>query len=160
MDTKKLTRGTLAGLPDVSTTTTTQSKKINLPPLQLASCEGEIGPFQQPLISIPQLYKNGFTVTFDESAATIYTETGKSIFIGKSNPHKNLYMIPLVTTKVPIHRHTKPSHFYARTETSNVDCKQNLAIWYHKICFSPVISTWIPAIDAALFPHGWTYQQI
>ena len=139
------------GLPDGSTTITTHYKKLNLPPLPPPACEGKIGPFQKPLISIPQLFKNRYIVTFDESAAAIYTKTGNPILTGKFNPHKNLYMLPLGTTKVPIHRHTKPSHFSVRTEISNVDYKQNLAIWYHKICCSPVISIWIPVIEAGFF---------
>ena len=49
-DTKQLTHGALVGLTDDSTTITTHSKKVNLPTLPPPACEGEIGPFKQPLI--------------------------------------------------------------------------------------------------------------
>ena len=36
-------------------------------------------------------------------------------------------------------------------QISTLDSKQNLAIWYHQICFSPAVTTWIKSINAGFF---------
>ena len=85
-ETKKLEHGTVVGLPDGSTTLTTHSKNLLLPELPPAACKGEIGPFRQPLISIPQLCQNNFKVTFDKEKATIYSQIGNPVLTGNFCP--------------------------------------------------------------------------
>ena len=79
---KKLNHGTIVGLTDGSTTLITHSKNLLLPELPLASCKGEIGPFKQPLISIPKLFQNDLKVTFDKEKATIYSQNWSPVLTG------------------------------------------------------------------------------
>ena len=147
-DSKKLKHGNIVRLPDGSTTLTTHSKNLLLPELPLAACKREIGPSQQPLISIPQLCQNDLKVTFDKEKATIYSQNGSPVLTGKFCPIKKLFLLPIG----PSHSHKLPPQQLQKSannvQISTLDSKQNLAIWYHRICFSPVVITWIKAIDA------------
>ena len=153
-DSKKLKHGNIFGLPDGSTTLTTHSKNLLLPGLPLAACKGEIGPLQQPLISIPQLCKNDLKVTFDKETATIYSQNGSPVLTGKFCPIKKLFLLPIG----PSHSQKLPPQQLRQSannaQISALDNKQNLAIWYHWICFSPLVTTWIKAIDAG-FLSTW-----
>ena len=110
-----------------------------------------MGPFRQPLISIPQLCQSNFKVTFNKEKATIYSHTGNPVLTGKFCPIKNLFLLPIG----PSPSHKIPSqklHNSANNvQISTLDSKQNLAIWYHRICFGPVVTTWIKAINAGFF---------
>ena len=93
-ESKKLKHGTTVGLPGGSTTLTTHSRNLLLPGFPLADCRGEIRPFQQPLISIPQLCKNNLKVTFDKEKATIYAQNGNPVLTGKFFPIKKYLFSP------------------------------------------------------------------
>ena len=120
----------------------------------ITACKGEIWPFRQPLISTPQLCQNNFRVTFDKEKATIYSQTGKPVLTGKFCPIKNLFLLPIG----PSPSHKIPSQKLQQSANNvqilTLDSKQNLAIWYHRICFSPVVTTWIKAINAGFSPPG------
>ena len=103
-DSKKLNHGTIVGLPDGSTTLTTHSKNLLLPEFPLAPCKGEIGPFQQPLISIPQLCQNDLKVTFDKEKATIYSQNGSPVLTRKLCPIKHYFFSPSA--------HPTPTNFH------------------------------------------------
>ena len=155
-ESKKLEHGTLVGLPDGFTTLTTHSKNLLLPELPPAACKGEIGPFQQPLISIPQLCQNNFKVTFDKEKETIYSQTGNPVLTGKFCPIKNIFLLsigPSSFQKIPSQN---LPHSANNVQISTLNSKQNLAIWYHRICFSPMVTTWIKAINAGFSPPGLT----
>ena len=53
---------------------------------------------------------------------------------------------------------TKMTNLKAIWEVTNNACeiksKKKLIEYYHKCCFSPVISTWIKAIKIEFFVHG------
>ena len=147
---KILSQGTVVGLPDGSTTRTTHSKNLLLPTLPPPATKGEIGPFQQCLISIPQLTCQNYKVSFDKEKATVYTPTGAPILTGPYCPRKNLFLLP-IGKPTPQHSHQHPLTSANNVQISTLDTKQNLAIWYHRICFCPVITTWIKAINAGFF---------
>ena len=154
-DSKKLEHGTLVGLPDGSTTFTAHSKKLLLPELPPAACKGEIGPFRQPLISIPQLCQNNLKVTFDKEKSAIYSQNGRPVLTGKFCPIQNLFLLPMGSShshKLPLQKLQQSAN---NVQISTLDSKQNLAIWYHRICFSPVVTTWIKTINAGFF-FTWT----
>ena len=154
-DSKKLEHGTVVGLPNGSTTITTNLKNLLLPETPPAACKVEIWPFRQTLISIPQLCQNNFKVTFDKEKATIYSQTGNPALTWKLCPFNNLFLLPIG----PSSSHKIPSqkfhHSANNVQISTLDSKQNLAIWYHRICFSLVVTTWIKGINAGFF-STWT----
>ena len=63
----------------------------------------------------------------------------------------NLYLLPIGPSpshKIPSQKLQKSAN---KVQISTLDSKQNLAIWYHRICFSPVVTTCIKAINAGFF---------
>ena len=91
---RRLSQGTVVGLPDGSTTITTHSKNLLLPTLPPPATKGEIGPFQQCLISIPQLTRLNYKVSFHKEKATVYMPTGTPILTGPYCPRKKLFFSP------------------------------------------------------------------
>ena len=57
-----------------------------------------------------------------------------------SSPHRPISFPQTSTTKVA-----------NNVQISTLDSKQNLAIWYHRICFSPVVTTCTKTINAGFF---------
>ena len=66
-------------------------------------------------------------------------------------PDQKIFLLPIG----PSHSHKLPPQQLQQSannvQISTLDSKQNLAIWYHRICFSPVVTTWIKAINTGFF---------
>ena len=89
-------------------------------------------------------------LSLSKEKATVYTPTGTPILTGPYCPRKKIFLLPIGQS--PPQQSSQNSLTSANNiQISTLDTKQNLAIWYHRICFCPVVTTWIKAIDAGFF---------
>ena len=98
---------------------------------------------------------HGFTAIFDKDGVYIVKD-GEVVIHGFQHPITKLYIVNMKTdTNPPKLDIKKMSSLNAISNFSNNACeiksKKQLAMYYHKCCFSPVISTWVKAIKNGNF---------
>ena len=116
--------------------------------MPLADRQAHIFPdlAKKALISIGQLFKNGFTATFNTTSFPL--SDGFTTICGNRDPKNGLYCLDMVDppTLIPLTLPTLQS-FTAYEMKTNSDLVQYL----HCCAFSPIVTTCTKAIDAGNF---------
>ena len=156
----KTNEGINVQLPDGSCITSTHTASLNLPQLPPEARKAHIFPeLTHALISISMLCKQGLMAIFDDEKVYI-TKDGGVILHGEINIHTGLYMIDIEGKMTP-HPKLNVNHLHNigavkrfAYNAYEIKAKKELVEYYHRCCFSPVISTWITAIKMVIFVHG------
>ena len=143
----------LAGLPNGAKLQATHSALLPtgcpLPPLSLRACQANVFPAmtKKSLISIGQLCNDGYDATFTADHVPL-TKDGSTHITRHRNTTHGLWTISLLGGTPPTS--TFPGAALAHS-VYKMTTLQDLVIYLHHACFSPVPSTWIKAIDAGYF---------
>ena len=145
-------------LPDGSSITSTHTASLNLPQLPPDARTAHIFPeLTHALISISMLCKQGLMAIFDDEKVYI-TKGGEVILHGEINKPTRLYMINIEGKEEKIHHKLNVNHLdnigavkRFAYNAYEIKAKKELVEYYHRCCFSPVISTWITAIEKGNF---------
>ena len=148
--------GVRVQLPDGSTIQSTHTALINFPQLPMEARRAHLFPnIKHALLSISMLCDQGYTAIFDQERVYIVKE-GEVIIHGFRHPVTKLYIVNMKEDKNPPELNIRTmTDLKAINEFGNnayeIDSKKQLVIYYHKCCFSPVISTWVKAIKNGNF---------
>ena len=104
------------------------------------------------------LCDHGYTAIFDEDGVYI-VKHGRIIMHRFRHPVAKLYIVNMKKDNNPPKLDiTQMKNLKVISEFSNnayaIKSKKQLVIYYHKCCFSPVLSTWVKAMKNGIFVHG------
>ena len=103
------------------------------------------------------LCDHGYTAIFDNEGVYIVNK-GKIVMHGFRHPVTKLYIVNMKEDNNPPELDIKKmTNLKAISKFANnayeIKLKQQLVMYYHKCCFSPVISTWVKAINKRKLLH-------
>ena len=148
--------GVRVKLPDGSIIKATHTANINFPQLPMEARKAHLFPdIKHALLSISMLCDQGYIAIFDHEGVYIVKD-GEVVIHGFRHPVTKLYIVKMKEDKnPPILDISTMTNLKAITEFGNnayeIDSKKQLVMYYHKCCFSPVLSTWIKAIKNGNF---------
>ena len=145
-------------LPDKSVIKSTHKVLLNIPQLPMAARRAHL--FQEithVLLSICMLCDQRYMEIFDDKRVYIIKE-GKVLLHGNRDPETNLYMVNITSYENNTKSQLDIKHLEILGAIANcsnnayeIKAKKQLMTYYHRCCFSPVISTWIKAIEQGNF---------
>jgi hypothetical protein len=127
-------------LPNGDTMDSTHKASLDIPELSKASSIAHVFPgmVNHSLLSVGQLYNEGYYITFRIDAVTIYSSTGKPILKGKRDLNTVLWRIYL--------QHEKPQNsIYVANNLYELLNTGEFVKYFHKAMFSPTKSDLLQA---------------
>jgi hypothetical protein len=149
--------GITVTLPDNTKIQASHTGLLDLPHLPLAARVCHIFPKlkNKVLLAIGQFCDSGYQALFTATQLLIFKD-GEVHIQGARHQQNGLWYVDLQNQKqTPMPPLLPVPCFPALTGHLNnvyeLTTKQQIVVYYHKACFSPVPSTWIKAIDAGFF---------
>ena len=105
------------------------------------------GLTSKSLISIGQFFDDGYSTIFTAHTVRL-VKSDASRVVSHRNYSNSLWDIDLTALNPP----SNPSFLQAHVNIAyKMKTLKDLVLYFHRACFSPVISTWTKAIDAGYF---------
>ena len=120
-----------------------------LPPLSTDALHVSLFPglASKALISIGQFFEDGYSAIFTSHTVRLVKNNASTV-ISHRNRSNGLWYITLAASTPP----SKPPFPQAQVNSAyKMKTLEDLVIYLHRACFSPVVSTWNKAIDTGYF---------